>query len=190
MRVTEPKWDTAEKHSLQRNTSSVKGIQQAQEVSILNSRTNCVMHSTKTLWLMQPFVRERWRRARKKHRGKTDRSSRGRKLVKEREMGRETQVEGRRKAWGASMSLQFPGTHVRDPLLPSVWWSVAGAMSIQPGESLHGSQHKSPECSKLRDFATLPPSPPRVNRSWVHYVLHVYTAWHWSRREFGQIMSL
>lgn len=65
----------------------------------------------------------------------------------------------RQKAWGASMSLHFPWTHVRDPLLPSVWWSVAGAMSSQPVESLHGSQHKSPECSKLRVFATFPPLP-------------------------------
>lgn len=57
------------------------------------------------------------------------------------------------------MSLHFPWTCVRDPLLPSVWWSVTGAMSSQPGESLHGSQHKSPECSKLRVFATFPPLP-------------------------------
>lgn len=86
---------------------------------------------TQTLWLMQLF------------------DGKSRKRVRQGE--RETEARG------ASMSLHFPWTHVRDPLLPSVWWSVAGAMSSQPGESLHGSRHKSPERSELSDFAALPP---------------------------------
>lgn len=91
---------------------------------------------------------------RKKMRRRAVRSLQGRKTQKRRE-----RQEVRQKAWGASMPLHFPWTHVRDPLLPSVWWSVAGAMSSQPGESLHGSQHKSPECSKLIDSAMFPPLP-------------------------------
>lgn len=107
------------------------------------------------LWLMQLFVgkgERAWESGTEG--GQKDHNHHKRERQKTRE-----KTGKREKAWGASMSLQIRWTHVRDPLLPSVWWSVAGAMSSQPGKSLHGSQHKSPYCSKLRYFAMFPPLP-------------------------------
>lgn len=144
--ATWPKWDNAKRHSLERNINSVTCILQAYEVYTLDNRdlTNAAI-----CW-------KRWKSVRKWHRGRTERSQlsqRRRDVEKERTAGK------RAKAWGASMSLQMPWTHVRDPLLLSVRWSVAGAMSSQPGKSLHGSQPKSPHCSKLRYVAMFPPLP-------------------------------
>ena len=111
-------------------------------------------------------VRERLRR-------KTDGSLQRKRVSK----GEEDRRGERRQACGASMSLHFPWTHVRDPLLPSVWWSVAGAMSSRPGKSLHGSRHKSPERSELRAqrLCNASTSAPRVKTA--EYIMSSMFTW-------------
>lgn len=151
LRATGPKRDTAERHLFGKkhrlcegHTAGAGGLYPWQPDNLHDSFKH--KHFDWCSYLVEKRSR---RRGRKGQRGRAERSLQKRK--------RNERQEGRQKAWGASMSLHFPWTHVRDPLLPSVWWSVAGAMSSQPGESLHGSQHKSSECSEPSDFATFPP---------------------------------